>query len=270
MTDTENGSQATISDTASGNASAGFENQATDVPVSATESSNNAVSDASVASTAKPAEKMVAQSEVNRLVGQTREHVRQEAYQRALREFEAKSQQQQANGQQQNQSQQQSSTSMGGVNQPSSNDIDRMINERLEKLRVESIAQQIESDFNSKMKAGENKYPDFHDAMADLELAKMPNIVLWANSLDNTADVMYEFSKNPTKLTSVMMLANAGFPQLAQKELQKLSDSIKTNEAASKQAVANQPLDQMSHSPTGTDGGNLAVRDYRKMDWLRA
>jgi hypothetical protein len=59
-------------------------------------------------------------------------------------------------------------------------------------------------------------------------------------------------------------------PLLAQREMHKLSDSIKKNEEAKSQPSVDEPLQPIKHSTVGTDNGSLTVRDLRKQSWLRA
>jgi hypothetical protein len=56
-------------------------------------------------------------------------------------------------------------------------------------------------------------------------------------------------------------------PYLAQKNLQKLSASIKQNMSAkAEEAQARDPYSQLKPSPTaGMDNGSMSVSDFRKM-----
>jgi hypothetical protein len=159
---------------------------------------------------------------------------------------------------------------MGGMEQMTPERIEQMIQEATDKRARESYANKVATDFLSKMEAGKTKYADFEDTVNALNLPMAPEIVDWANGLDNTADVVYEIAKNPTKFTTILNLARGGFGQLAQRELQKLSASIKQNESAADAAKSvNEPLSQIRPSTVGTDNGKMTVRDLRKQPWLR-
>ena len=125
------------------------------------------------------------------------------------------------------------------------------------------------TNFTAKINDAEKRYEDFHQTVNGLELGKMPpqNLRAFAallNVADNGADVLYDIAKNPSKFITVINLANAN-PNLAIREIQRLSQSIKDNDNVSKAKTANPPLSQISPSPTGSDTGTLTIKDYKKM-----
>lgn len=203
-------------------------------------------------------EKMLSQSEVNEIVGRTKSEAEQRAYERAKRELNV----------QPNQPIQQAH-SMGGMQQQSPDDISKIIDQRLAQKEQQMAANQFVNTFIQKMEAGKSKYNDFDQSVAKLNLPNIPEILQLANATENTADVMYDLSKNPQNAVRLRELYQFS-PQLAFEEIQKLSASIKQNEAGSQQKTANEPLSQVKPSTTGTDNGSLSVRDYKKADWLRA
>lgn len=139
------------------------------------------------------------------------------------------------------------------------------INRRSMYYHAENTANQ----FIQKMNAGRQKYNDFDTVISELNIPEVSGIVNFLNGLDNTADVVYEMGKNPSKYANVLTLMNVA-PNLAGSELQKLSNSIKSNEEAKKQQKeTNEPLSQVNASITGTDSGEMTVSDLRKQPWLR-
>jgi hypothetical protein len=126
-------------------------------------------------------------------------------------------------------------------------------------------------DFEVKMELGKDKYDDFKNVMDEVSLAAFPRVILLASQLDNTAEVMYELAKNPAKLVYINSLANTDSEgKMAQKEMAKLSQSILHNEKAKSNNVkANEPLSNLKSSPVRADDGNMTIKDYRKLDWLR-
>lgn len=209
----------------------------------------------------KPQEKLLKQSEVNEIVGSAK----REAYEKGKRESLAEYQKSQALVQQPNYN---ANQTIGGMSQLSDEKIRQLINEEAQTMTNMAVAQKIANEFTQKMMAAKDKYPDFEQVVGELNLVDMPQIVNWANSLDNTADVMYELAKYPEKLSSVTVLAYTN-PRKATVLLQKLSDSIKQNESALKQPSASEPLSQIKPSTTGTDNGSRTVSDLRKQPWLR-
>lgn len=227
--------------------------------VNQTEQINN--QDAQENSKAKE-EKLVPQSEVDKLVYAKK----MEGYERGQREALAKNTDKNL-------------AASVDQNDPNKVLIDReelakIINEESVKLADQQRAHEVINQFASKVQAGNNgKYSDYEDTVAKLNLQYLPpQLVEITNAMDNTADVLYELGKNPSKFSSVLNLCNVS-PQLAYDEINRLSGSIKKNQEAvaqQTQAKVNEPLDQVKPSTTGTDNGKLeSVTDWRKHPGLR-
>jgi|ERR1043165_3406403 hypothetical protein len=105
-------------------------------------------------------------------------------------------------------------------------------------------AQQIAQQFLGKLTAAKDKYPDFEETLASLEVHKFPEVVQLANNFDNTADIMYELAKNPSKAVILKQCAQINL-NLATVELRRLSDSIKQNQTAKQEPIAQAPLSQL-------------------------
>lgn len=219
-------------------------------------SANDSVASEPVSS---PQQKLLPQSTVDKIVG-TRV---KEAYARARADAEAQYQQQMSQQTQPN------TQGMGGMQQMAPEQIRQMIQQEAYRMTNEAMATQIAQNFQSKMDAASLKYEDFNDKVASLNLNNHPQIVMWTEKLDNAGDVIYDMANNPTKVAHILMLANSGFPELAQTELQKLSSSIKVNDEAKKVPAINEPLSQLRPSNIGTDNGKMTVRDLRQQPWLR-
>lgn len=234
---------------------AGAGAQSQDAPVSVLNESSANVEGST------PAEKMLSQSEVEKIVARTREKTREHYYNQGKQDALTE----------RNSSQQQSvpAQSMGGVQQYSPDQIDRMIEDKIKERADQEYGHRIAQDFISKMNAAKDKYPDFEETVAQLNLPSTPHVISWTNSLDNTADVVYEMAKNPSKFAQVLMLSHTS-PELARQELSKLSNSIKKNIEASNAPQVNPPLSQLNPSTVGTDNGKMGVRDLRKQPWLKA
>jgi len=201
-----------------------------------------------------PQEKLLKQSEVNEIVG----FVRKEAAERARREALAELQKTQTVNNDRD------------LNSVDLNDdrIRKIISEENERAANQAVANKIAMEFTQKMISAKNKYPDFEEVVTQLDLPNVPEIVHWTNSLDNTADVMYDIAKNPSKFANVLMLAQRA-PHLAQAELQRLSSSIKKNQEAQAQAQPKEPLSQINPSSAGMDNGKMSLSDLKKAPWLR-
>lgn len=220
--------------------------------------------------TPKATERMFTQAEVSKIAAKEAREAAERARRNTLAEMEAKTTQNYAQTQQTQQMQQ-----MGGMTQMSPDQIKQMIAEAAQSHVAEQAklmtAHKIFNEFTSKMKGGTEKYPDFDQTVSELRLDKNPKLVMLANGADNTADVMYDLGKNPHKVGTLLALAsNPNTEHLAMVELQRLSKSIKDNEAAKAIPEANDPLSQLKPSTLGTDSGKMTVKDYRTQDWLRA
>lgn len=158
---------------------------------------------------------------------------------------------------------------MGGMPQFSQEQLEQHIMTAAHRMSTKMTADKMAQDFESKIKAEIEADPDFGDLYDSLNIAQHPELVIWMNGMDNSAKVVKDLANNPAKFANILMLAKSGMSQLAQKELHKLHDSIKTNQAALAQPKAKEPLDQLSPSSVGVGSGEMSVSDFQKQDWLR-
>jgi hypothetical protein len=208
------------------------------------------------------AAKTFTQDEVAKLTGRIRDETRQEYYERGKRDA-LSTQVSTPNPQAQ-----QSQSSMGGMVQLTPQQLEEMVERKITERSSSEAAKQRAYSFTNKLLAAKDKHPDFEETVAALNLPENLNIVKWADNLDNTADVIYDLGKNPAKYAHILML-NQTAPELAQRELSKLSSSIKDNDKAKSQSQSPKPLDQLTPSNAGTDNGKHTIRDLRKQSWLK-
>jgi len=168
------------------------------------------------------------------------------------------------------QQQQAAPSQMGGMQQMSAADIERMIAERTPQLLQDHVnnmrTEQTVNSFVGKMQAAAEKYPELEAKLNDLDYNSMAPLVELANNMENTADIMNELMENPMKMGNVLTLMYAQ-PKLAQKAMQDLSASIKQNQkAVAQDAQARDPMGQLKPSMNaGMDNGSMSVDDFRKM-----
>lgn len=174
------------------------------------------------------------------------------------------------------------SSSMGGITQSVDADkiyeqvYSRIQQEQQAKLQQEQQAaydreiDTLTNTYLSKMAQGKQAYEDFDAVTAAFEPQAFPHVVVLASQLENTADVMYDLSKNPQKLVMIAGLAERS-PQMAKQQLMRLSESIKQNQTAKSQNVdVPAPLSSVRPSANaGSDGGGNRVRDFKNQSWLR-
>lgn len=216
------------------------------------------------APSAAPAEKMLSQSHVQSLMARETRL----AAERARAEVTAQFERERAELQQQQhapQGQQQQAGNLGGVQQYSESQIRQMIQQEAYQMTNMETGRRLEAEYRQKINAEMQRDPEFADLYDALNIEQHPDLVLLVNQLDNTAAIVKDIAKNPAKFSNVLMLARSGSPKLAHIELQKLSNSIKANEAAQKQTTAPDPLGQIKPSNIGADNGEMTVSDYRKI-----
>jgi len=190
-----------------------------------------------------PKERVFTQAEVNELVGKTRH----EGYERGIRESQSGQKPQQFD-----------EATLG-----------RIVEEKMQAQVRSAIAQQVVSDFVGKMEAGKGKYEDFEQKVSGLDLKTIPQIVQLANGTDNTADVVYDLANNPYKVATLLTLAEKS-PHLAQAEIARLSNSIKSNQKAVEAAQPKEPLSQIKPSATTGDGSAMSIASLRRAPWMKA
>jgi hypothetical protein len=224
-------------------------------------------------------EKMLPQSQVNDIVKREKAQVAE----RVRREMEAEM------------AQKMQSSNMGGMSQGP--DIEAMKQEmwnhvmqkaqevdaqEAKKAQEAQAAKETEDlqraaqDFHFKMGAGKDKYSDFEEVMQDFDLYAFPRVAFLAAETGtdgqplDTAGIMYELAKNPSKLVYLNGLATDS-PKMAKKEIERLSQSIVKNQQALQGNVSpREPLQRLkSSSSVGADTGEMTLRDLKQQDWLR-
>ena len=129
-------------------------------------------------------------------------------------------------------------------------------------LEVNRIADQ----YYQRMREGAEKYPDFSEKTESFDPSEFKEVVLLVGEMDNTADLVYELSQNPQLLASVSYFAQTGKWKQAKHELDKLSASInKNSEAKQNYQAASPPLDRLNPSPgTSADGTEMSIADFKQ------
>jgi hypothetical protein len=211
----------------------------------------------------KPAEKMFTQSQLQAIAAKEARKAEEKAEARLRAEYENRYAQSQ---------QQQQAPSLGGIQQTSPEEIQRLIRQEAFNMSREHQARQIESDWLSAMDAEKTSDPEFAELYDAIGIEQQPGLILAMAGMDNKAQVVKDLAKNPSKYANILMLANGAAPKLAQMELNKLSASIKANEDAKKTPKVDAPLSQIRPSNIGGDDGNysnMSTSDFRNQPWLR-
>lgn len=234
-------------------------------------SSNSAPVESASQTSATPAEKFLPQSHVNDIVGREKSLAHDKGYERGKREA--------MESLQKSQPSQSTPSAIPSGTAMSEDQYRRIAAEEAQRVQVakeqeylqrsnEAQIQQFVQQFDAKLAPGRSKYDDFDAVLGTVEFGNAGHVIVLAQSLDNTADVMYELAKNrPQDLVNIELLAEK-HPKQAEAAMRRLSESIKVNQTAANMKRPNEPLSQISPSNTGIDSGSehsMSVSDFRKI-----
>lgn len=218
-------------------------------------------------------EKLVPQSQVNKIVVREKEA----AAARARAQAEAEYQQRlEAISQQQNQRNETVSRDVDADAiyqqvQERFNSEQAKLQEQMRQQQLEEQMSQVAQNYVSKMTAARSSYDDFDEITADYDPTAFPQLTYLLAGMENAGDVVYELAKNPTKLANLDTLALRS-PKLAQAEMQKLARSIADNRQAQSDATSqgvNAPLDRLQPSRVSGSNGKMGISDLRSQPWLK-
>ncbi len=213
----------------------------------------------------EPASDMLDKSTVSKIVERERLKAFAKGKQEALMELQQQ-QQESAPAPQQAAAPQQ----LGGMQQMSAADIERMIAERAPQLLQDHVNQvrnqQTVESFVAKMQAAEAKYPGLEAKLNEIDYSSMAPLISLANDMENTGDIMKELLDNPMKMGNLLTLQYTQ-PAMAKRAMAELSNSIKTNQdALAQEKQAQDPMSQLKPSTSaGMDNSAMSVREFQKM-----
>lgn len=224
-------------------------------PIADTSSTSSATATTSAPAAAPVAEKTFTQSQTQAIAAKeakkAAEHARNEERARYEREMQS---QPAAAAPPQN---------MGGMQQYSPEQIQGLIRQEAYNMSRQQMANKIEVEWVSAMDAAKEADPEFAQAYDALNIEAHPHLLVAINGLDNKAAIVKDLADNPGRFATILMLANSGSPGLAQKDLMKLSASIKANQQAQSQPQVDAPLSQVKPSNIGSDNGRAnSVKDF--------
>lgn len=218
-------------------------------------------------------EKTFSQADVNALIGREKQIAAQKARQEVEREYQQKAMQGQQQAQMQGQQEQQPMSS--GPSQAEADAIYQQVQERFNREMQDRQFQQemtnVANAYHSKMDYGRKAYDDFDEITKDFDPTAFPQLVYLVSGLENAGDIIYDLSKNPSKLATLDALAQRS-PRMAQAELGRLSNSISQNSNARQEAdqySTQAPLNPLQPSRVSGSNGKMSVNDLRSQPWLR-
>lgn len=214
-------------------------------------------------------EKMLTATQVQQIV--QREKVL--AAERARKEAEAQFQQQaeQANQMQAQQVERNENVSREVDVNAISQQVREELNKEMQQRQFEQEMSNVANNYLAKMDAARSSYDDFDKVTGDFDAQNFPQLVYLVSGMENGGSVIYELSKNPTKLAAISLLAKES-PGLAQRELSTLAQSIAVNRQAQANADNYEtpaPLDRLNPSRVSGSSGEQSIRDFRSQDWLK-
>lgn len=214
-------------------------------------------------------EKLLPQSQVNKIVQREKEQAALRAKREAEEEYQRRLEEINFQGQQQRQ--RNDSTSREVDADALYQQLQERFNQEMQQKRVEEEMSRAANSYLSKMQQGRELYDDFDEATKEFDPTAFPQLVYLVSGIENAADVIYELSRNPSKLVTLDTLAQRS-PKHAQAELLKLSRSIADNQQAATEANAQNapaPLDRLQPSRVSGSNGKQSIRDLRAQPWLR-
>ncbi|CAK9253367.1 unnamed protein product [Sphagnum jensenii] len=131
----------------------------------------------------------------------------------------------------------QAASSIGGMQQLSQADIERMIAQRTSQLMEQQMHQvrneQVAQSFFNKMQAAESRHPGLEQKLNDLDYESIAPLIMMANNMENTADVIAELIDNPMKMgdtvtfdTTPRYISYAGLQITEQPSVQRVQSLI--------------------------------------------
>lgn len=142
---------------------------------------------------------------------------------------------------------------------------DRYYQEQLQLQQGHRMA----NDYIAKSESNKHKYADYDKVVGEF-IAKLPggfadiaDIVGMSSGFEDTAGITYEIAKNPVKIGLIRQAYQVS-PSIGMAEMQRLADSIRINNDAQHITLPNEPLGHIKPSPVNTDSGKMTVSDFRK------
>lgn len=212
-------------------------------------------------------EKLLPQSDVDRVVGRAKHESYERGRQAALEEL------------QRQQPQPVHQSYSAPVQSQPTLDVEQLVDARVDQ-KIQAISQAYQNQqqmnwaanetqrFTAELAKGKEAYTDFNDVIAPLEAdlrddrnGQLATLIPEINKLENGKDVLYALGKDlkegGTKLSSLLAVRNS--PAFAKAHLDALSNSIKLNKAAASQPKPNAPLSHITPSNSGVDNGQSAL-----------
>lgn len=201
-------------------------------------------------------EKLIPQSQVNRIVQEAKLSSETKGYNKAMSEFQ--------NQQPQNVSQQHNAFNPEDIRKAVAEELGKhttQLNENAVKFQQQQQLEKSVKELTTKVAEAEKRIPDYAATLSQVgNFAETPGILHLANEVDNAGDVLYELAKNPHKIGSLLSVP----PSIARSQIMALSNSIKTNQQADAGRVPDEPLRQINPTNLGVGKAPSTASDFAK------
>lgn len=210
-------------------------------------------------------EKLLSQSEVNKLVGRAKAEAEAKAMKLAEQEY-ARKLEEINNAQQQRNTEAPREVNADAIYQQ----ITERLNQEMMKKQMQEQMSNIVRNYDAKVTNAKTSYSDFDEVTKAFDPGAFPQLVYLVSGIENGGDIIYEIAKNPSKLVTLDALAQRN-PDLAHVELMKLSKSISDNRTAQQELSGNAqaPLDRLQPSRISGSNGKMSIQDLKSQPWLR-
>jgi hypothetical protein len=207
-------------------------------------------------------EKLLPQSQVNKLIADAKAKAAQTAYNKGLVE-----------AQQNQQDVSHSQTVNPGVKPE---DIKKFVADAFEEnsnkmqqqaqqYQAQQAWQQTANEVAKKVDEAAKRIPDYAEVLATVgNFQEATGIIALANVVDNTGDVLYELAKNPSKAGGIVSALTAGTPTIAKAQIIALSKSIKANQEANGDKIPDEPPSQLRPTNIGIGKAPVTASDFAK------
>lgn len=212
---------------------------------------------------AAPSEKMIPQSQVNKIVGLKLQQERDR--QARLAKMEQEKSAQQTNSAANTDQNDPLAVLMGHFNQQ----IKSSVGEAIANLTAQQRDEQAQRDFSQKLESALFEDKDLAGLVQNLGLRPDESgvdaeIVRMTSKLDNMGAVLKELAINPEKYSHLRVFLNDRKSEMAATLLQKISKSISQNDAARTADKLPKPPGQLKPSNLGIGGGKVKGLDDMK------
>lgn len=118
---------------------------------------------------------------------------------------------------------------------------------------------QLQSQVSEKVQEASARIPDYNQVISEagLDVNTQVNVAImhYGNQVDNSGDVFYELGKSTSKLANLTSLITTGNDAAAKKYIKELSAAIKSNKNSDFKAPPS-PLSSLKPSAIGADSSN--------------